>query len=87
MNSAYRANISTCTTIGADRSVDFVNVTSRNCFYRAFADAGSASSTIIRNYVSHFIYFFGLTSDKFKVIFMNQKTNRENVQKFKSDIN
>jgi hypothetical protein len=57
MNCFNRANISTCTTVGANIRINFVNVAFRYRFNRTFINACSASSTIIINFVSHFDYF------------------------------
>jgi hypothetical protein len=57
MNCLYRANISAGTAVSAYIRIDFVNIAFRNCFYRTFVDACSASSAIFINYISHLNYF------------------------------
>lgn len=53
MNCLYRANISASATIGAHFRIDFVDIAFRDSFNRALVDAGSASSAIIIDFVSH----------------------------------
>jgi hypothetical protein len=57
MNCLYRANISAGTTISAYIGINFINIAFRNCFYRTFVDACSASSAIFINFISHLYYF------------------------------
>jgi hypothetical protein len=53
----YRANICTCSTIGAYIRIDFIDITLRYCFNRTLIDASSASCAIFVDFVSHFYYF------------------------------
>ncbi len=46
-------NISARTAIGTFIRVNFVDVSFGDCFNRALIDAGSASSAVICDYVSH----------------------------------
>jgi len=69
------ANVCTSTTVSAYIRVNFVDVALRYCFYRTFVDAGSASSTIIINNVSHFNYIYRLNKFRLQkyLIFLNKK--------------
>jgi hypothetical protein len=53
MDCFYRANVGTGTTISASFRIDFVDITFRDSFHGAFIDAGSTSSAIIINFISH----------------------------------
>jgi hypothetical protein len=57
MDCFYRANIGAGTAIGTNFSVNHIDITLRNRFYRAFIDAAATSSAIIINYISHIIRF------------------------------
>ena len=57
MNCLYRANFSAWTAIGTYIRIDFIDFTFRYCFHRAFIYAGSASSTVVTNFVSHLNLF------------------------------
>jgi len=66
MNRFNRTYISTGAAIGANIRIDFVDITLGYSFNRTFIDAGSASSAIIVDLVSHF-YYFWLTKITFMV--------------------
>ena len=57
MNSFYRTNVGTSTTICANVGIDFVDITFGNCFHRALINTCSASCAIFVNFVSHFFYY------------------------------
>lgn len=57
MDCLNRANISAGTTIGADIRIDLINITLRYSFNGTLIYAGSASSAIVIDLVSHFFYF------------------------------
>jgi hypothetical protein len=48
-----RAHISASAAISAGFWINFVDITFRDSFYRAFIDTGSASRAIIINFISH----------------------------------
>ncbi len=53
MNRFYRAYISACSAIGAGFGVNLIDITFGNRFNWALIDAGSTSSAIFINLVSH----------------------------------
>jgi hypothetical protein len=53
MNCLNRANVCASSTIGANFRIDFINIAFRDSFNRALVDAGSTSSAIIIDFVSH----------------------------------
>ncbi len=53
VNSFYRANISTCTTVGTDIRVNLVNIAFGDGINGTFIDTSSACRAFIRNFVSH----------------------------------
>jgi len=53
MNCLYRADISAGATFSANFRIDFIDIAFRDSFNRALIDAGSASSAIIIDFVSH----------------------------------
>jgi hypothetical protein len=57
MNSLNRAYISTCTTIGADIRINFINITFRYSLYGTLINTGSACCAIFTDFVSHFYNF------------------------------
>jgi hypothetical protein len=57
VNCLNRAYIGAGTTIGADIRIDFIDITLRYSFYGTLVYAGSASSAIVIDFVSHFLYY------------------------------
>lgn len=74
-DSAYRANIGTCTAIDTGLSVDFVNLTFGNSLYRTFANTGSAGGAIVTNFISHNSKF-KIKDAKVVVLFLIANTGR-----------
>jgi hypothetical protein len=58
MNCFNRTYISAGTAIGADISVNFVDITFGDSFNRTLVNASSASGAVVRNNVSHFVREF-----------------------------
>jgi hypothetical protein len=57
MNSLYRAYICTCTAIGADIRIYFINITFRYSLNRTLINTSSACRAIFTDFVSHFYDF------------------------------
>ncbi len=57
MDRLNRADICTCTAIGANIRIDLVDVALRYSFNRTFIYTGSACSAIFVDFVSHDTYF------------------------------
>gem|GEM_PF-1023170 len=68
-----RTYISTRTTVGAFIRINFINITLRNSFYRAFINASTACGAIIINYVSH-VSIVLIISGKVKSFFKHEQT-------------
>jgi hypothetical protein len=49
----HRANISASAAINAFIGVNFIDVTFADCFGRALSHAGTTSTALIANYISH----------------------------------
>ena len=53
LNCSHRANAGASSAFSASFRVNFVDITCRDCSYRTFIDASTASGTIFSNFVSH----------------------------------
>jgi len=53
MDCLNRTNVGASAAFGANFGINFINITFRNSFNGTLIDAGSASSAIITNFVSH----------------------------------
>lgn len=61
MDCLRRTNTCASATIGANVGIDGINITFRDSFYGAFADASATSYAVVsRNYMSHDFVFFKL---------------------------